>query len=174
MAKRWYVVQVYAGYEDRAMEDMRRRVADSEYAQLFGDILVPSVKFKETFGMLAEEKDQRMFPGYVLIEMEMTPATQRLIQSVPRVAKFLGGATPAPLSAQEVERVMAGVRGEVVVETREHDFVGGQEVEIVDGAFAGFVGIVDKVDVAAERLTVMVSIFGRLTPVELGFNQVKR
>jgi transcription termination/antitermination protein NusG len=171
--KRWYVVQVYAGYEDRVKAELAQRIKENSFSDLFGEVLVPSVKFKDDMGLL-DAKDQRMFPGYVLIEAELNPETKRQVLSVPRVVKFLGGDDPVPLSVKEVERVMAGAKGEVVVKQEESDFILSGEVEIIDGAFAGFVGIVDKVDKAAERLRVMVSIFGRLTPVELSFNQVKR
>lgn len=171
--KRWYVIQVYAGYEDQVKTDLTGRVSESDLRELFGDILIPSAKVKDFFAA-SEMKDQRLFPGYVLIQMEQTPETHRLVTNSPRVLRFLGGAEPVALSEREVERVVATIKGEVPMSQEAPDFATGSEVDITDGAFAGFVGIIDSVDKESERLTVMVSIFGRLTPVELGFDQVKR
>lgn len=171
--KRWYVLQVYAGYEDHVVADLQRQIQQLGLTEQFGEILVPSAKMKEFFS-LTETKDQRLFPGYVLIEMEQNPDLFRLVASTPKVLKFLGGNEPAPLSKAEIERVLANMRGEVIVSSGAPDFAVGGEIEIVSGPFAGFVGIINDVDKEAERLTVMVSIFGRMTPVELGFDQVKR
>jgi transcriptional antiterminator NusG len=171
--KRWYVVQVYAGYEEPIKKDLMRRIKDDALEDLFGEILIPSVKMKQFFA-LDEEQDEQLFPGYMLIEMELTPETQRCIQTNPRVFKFLGGKEPVPLSKKEIERVLAQVKGEVVVAAKKSDLVVGGEVTIKEGPFEGFVGVVDKIDEENEKLTVMVSIFGRMTPVELSFNQVKQ
>jgi transcriptional antiterminator NusG len=106
--------------------------------------------------------------------MEATPEAIRLVSSVPRVIRFLGGADPVPLSKAEIDRIISQVKGEVVVAPKKSDFVVGSEVEISEGPFAGFVGIIDSLDDENERMTIMVSIFGRMTPVELSFDQVKR
>jgi len=171
--KRWYVIQVYAGYEEQVRSDLSMRIKQDGLEALFGDILVPSAKLKEFF-TATEAKDQRLFPGYVLIEMDLVPESMHLVVSSPRVLKFLGGKEPAPISKKEIERIISNIKGEVVVSSAKPEFNEGSEVEITGGPFAGFVGLVDKVDKDAEKLTVMVSIFGRLTPVELGFDQVKR
>lgn len=171
--KRWYVVQVYAGYEEPIKKDLTRRINDDALEDLFGEILIPSVKMKQFFA-LDEEQDEQLFPGYMLIEMELTPEAQRCILSTPRVFKFLGGKEPVPLSKKEIDRVLAQVKGEVVVAAKKSDLVVGGEVTIKEGPFEGFVGVVDKIDEENEKLTVMVSIFGRMTPVELSFNQVKQ
>lgn len=111
----------------------------------------------------------------MLIEMVANTQTMRLVLSNPRVVRFLGGMEPIPLSQKEIDRIISQMRGDVKVAVSEKaDFVVGTEVEIKDGPFAGFVGIIDRVEKENERLVVMVSIFGRMTPVELGFNQVKQ
>ena len=172
--KRWYVVQVYAGYEDVVKDDLLRRIAQRK-DDLFGQILVPSARLKSFFSLGQEPEDERLFPGYVLVEMEKTPESINFVSSTPKALKFLGGRDPASLTSKEVERILSQVRGDVIVTTsREECFAIGSEVDIGDGPFSGFVGIVDKVDEEGEKLTVMVSIFGRLTPVELTFDQVKR
>ena len=171
--KRWYVLQVYAGYEESVKADLERHIEGSELADKFGGVLIPSAKMK-TFFMSDESKDQQLFPGYVLIEMEMDPETFRFALESPRALRFLGGKTPAPLSAKEIDRIVSQMKGELVVSAEKEGFVVGGEVDICEGPFSGFVGVIDKVDYDGEKLTVMVSIFGRMTPVELGFNQVKR
>ena len=171
--KRWYVVQVYAGYEEPIKKDLERRVKEDALEDLFGEILIPSVKLKQFFAV-DEEQDEQLFPGYMLIEMDLTPETQRCILANSRVFKFLGGKEPVPLTKREIDRVLAQVKGEVVVAAKKSELVAGGEVTIKEGPFEGFVGVVDKIDEENEKLTVMVSIFGRMTPVELSFNQVKQ
>jgi len=172
--KRWYVLQVYAGYEESIKKDMLRRIHEEGLGDQFGDILIPSAKMRQMFAT-EEAQSEQLFPGYMLIEVAISNETMRLVLSNPRVIRFLGGTQPAPLSKKEIDRIISQMKGEVAVAVTEKiDFVVGSEVEIQDGPFAGFIGIVDKVDKENEKLTVMVSIFGRMTPVELGFNQVKR
>ncbi len=171
--KRWYVVQVYAGFEEAIKADLEKQIKADGLEQYFGEILVPATKVKPQAGVEAEE-DQQLFPGYVLVEAEIVPASFRLVTSHPRVLRFLGGKEPSPLAKKEVERIYSQVRGEVVVSSERAEFVIGSEVEIKEGPFASFVGIIDKVDEENEKLIVMVSIFGRMTPVELIFSQVKQ
>lgn len=171
--KKWYVIQVYAGYEDQVAQDLKKTIKKFNMEDSFGDVLLPSAKVSSYFAS-AEAEDQVLFPGYVLVEMVLTPETMNLVKSVPRVLKFLGGKNPFPLTKKEVERIQATVSGEVKVTSVEREFVEGSEIDIISGPFAGFVGIVESVDSENQRLTVMVSIFGRMTPVELGFDQVKK
>lgn len=172
--KRWYVLQVYAGYEEAIKQDVQRRIHEEGVEDYFGDILIPSAKLRQMFSV-EDAQEEQLFPGYMLIEMVVSNEAMRLVLSNPRVIRFLGGTQPSPLSAKEISRIISQMKGEVeVAVTEKVDFVAGSEVEIQDGPFAGFIGIIDKVDKENEKLTVMVSIFGRMTPVELSFNQVKR
>ena len=171
--KRWYVVQVFAGYEERVKADIEKRIREKELQDLVGQILVPSAKLRQMFA-IDEQKDQQLFPGYILVEAEMGPEVVRLVTASSRVLKFLGGKEPVALSKKEIERVLSQMKGEIEIATDKSDFTVGNEVEIKEGPFAGFVGIIDRVDDEGEKLTVMVSIFGRMTPVELGFHQVSR
>ena len=171
--KRWYVIQVYAGYEAAVKTDIEKRIKDGDKQDSFGDILIPSAKMKQFFAA-QESKDEQLFPGYMLIQMDCVPETIRLVTSSLRVIKFLGGKEPISLSQKEVDRILSQMRGEVsVAPSDKSDFVVGSEIEISDGPFAGFVGIVDRVESEQEKLTVMVSIFGRMTPVEIGYSQIK-
>lgn len=171
--KRWYVVQVYTGFEDVVKKDLEKRVVEQGLEDFFGEILIPT---SDVISFISGEdvRKEKIFPGYLLIQMEMAGESFQLVSSVPRVSRFLGGERPAPLSNKEVERIFSQISGKLAVTKEKVPFAVGNEVHVGSGPFAGFVGIVDKVDEDRERLTVMVSIFGRLTPVELGFDQVKK
>ncbi len=171
--KRWYVVQVYAGYEDAVKADILRQVQKEGLQDYVGEVLVPAAKLKQFFA-LQDPGDQQLFPGYILVEMEPAQQAIRLVSKTPRVIRFLGGMEPVPLTQREVEKIISQMKGEITVAQTEQEFSVGSEVDISDGPFAGFVGVIDKVDSENKKLTVMVSIFGRMTPVELGFHQVKR
>ncbi len=171
--KKWYVVQVYAGCEEIVEKDLTNQIKQQELQDFFGEILVPSVRVKELIPA-SESKDQRLFPGYVLVEAELVPDAIRLINSSPRVLKFLGGKTPVALSNKEVQKIKSSMEGEVVMPSAGVDWIKGGEVDISEGPFSGFVGIIEEVDEEAEKIKVMVSIFVRLTPVELNFDQIKR
>lgn len=171
--KRWYVVQVYAGYEEFIKADLSKRIIEEGQQDQFGEILIPSIKLKQFFAV-EEEQDEQLFPGYMLIEMDMSPETMRCVTLNPRVIRFLGGKDPVPLSQKEISRVLAQVKGEIAIAAKKTEIEVGHEVTITEGPFDGFVGVVEKIDAENEKLTVMVSIFGRMTPVELSFNQVKQ
>lgn len=175
LAKRFYVVQVYAAFEEQVKADIERQIAKRGLQDLFGAVLIPAAKVKKFFEVEEGESEQQLFPGYILVEMELAPQAMHLVMETPRVIKFLGGKQPSPLTKKEIDRIMSQVKGEVAIAAAVTiDFVVGTEVEITDGPFAGFVGLIDKVDDEGDKLTVMVSIFGRSTPVELRFDQVKR
>ena len=168
--KRWYVAQIYAGYEEAIKSDLLRRVAEESLVDSFGDVLVPTAKLKQMFDAANDAKNEhQLFPGYLLIEMDPTPEATRLVTSTSRIIRLLGA-----LSQKEIDRIMSQMKGEVAVTPKKSEFTVGSEIEIGEGPFAGFVGIIDKVEEENEKLVVMVSIFGRMTPVELGFDQVKR
>lgn len=171
--KRWYVAQIYAGYEEAIKSDLLRRVAEEGLSDFFGEVLIPTAKLKQMFESVEQKNDHQLFPGYLLIEMEPVQEAIRLVTTTPRIIRFLGGTTPVPLSQKEIDRIISQMKGEVTVAPKKSDFITGSEVEIAEGPFAGFVGIIDKIEEENEKLVVMVSIFGRMTPVELGFDQVK-
>jgi len=173
--KRWYVAQIYAGYEEAIKSDLLRRVSEEGLADYFGEVLIPTAKLKQMFEAVDSSKgEHQLFPGYLLVEMEPIQEAIRLVATTPRIIRFLGGSTPVPLSQKEIDRIKSQMKGEVAVTPKKSEFTVGSEVEIAEGPFAGFVGIVDKIEEENEKLVVMVSIFGRMTPVELGFDQVKR
>jgi transcription termination/antitermination protein NusG len=173
--KHWYVVQIYAGYEDTIKKDIMRQIREKGLEDSFGEILIPSAKVKSMFETAQSPREERqLFPGYLLVEMILSSEAIRLIESTPKVLRFLGGKEPVALSQKEIGRIISQIKGEVAIAPKKSEFAVGNEVEIAEGPFAGFVGLIDKVEEENERLTVMVSIFGRMTPIELGFNQIKR
>jgi transcription termination/antitermination protein NusG len=172
--KRWYVLQIFAGYEAAIKKEIERRVAELGLGDFFGEVLIPSAKVKSFIGAAQDQSEQQLFPGYLLIEMDLVPEAVRLVLSTQRVFKFLGGKDPVALSQKEIDRVVSQVHGHVPLVAPKSDYVVGAEVDISSGPFAGFVGVIDRVDEESERLTVMVSIFGRMTPIELSFDQVKQ
>lgn len=171
--KRWYVVQVFTGFEDLVKTDLEKRIQEEGLQELFGQVLVPTGEVMSFFAE-TKNKKEKIFPGYLLINMDMNGDSFRLVASNPRITRFLGGESPVPLTNKEVDRIFSQMEGKLVVSDEKALFAIGNEVHISSGPFSGFVGIIDKVDEDRERLTVMVSIFGRLTPVELGFDQVKK
>ncbi|MBT4594284.1 transcription termination/antitermination protein NusG [bacterium] len=171
--KRWYVVQVYTGFEDTVKAEIKKRILEEGLEELFGDIVVPKGEVVERFSG-SEAHSEKIFPGYLLLQMDMTGESFKLVSTAHRVTRFLGGSSPMPISEKEVDRIFSQMSGQVVVSSDRELFSAGSEVHISSGPFSGFVGIVETVDEEHERITVMVSIFGRMTPVELGFDQVKR
>src|SRR5665647_129935 len=119
---RWYVVQVYAGYEETVKADLEKRIAEKGLQDRFGDILVPAAKLKQLFEV-ADFKDQQLFPGYILVEVELAPETMRLVTSSLRVLRFLGGQEPVPLSQKEIDRIISQIKGEISVAPTKSEFV---------------------------------------------------
>lgn len=173
--KRWYVVQVYTGFEEAVKADLEKHIKTENLDALVDKVLIPTSEIASFF-CLEENKSKKevIFPGYLLIRMEMVGESFRLVSSTPKVARFLGGEVPVALSDREVDRIFAQMEGKVQLSADKSSFIIGSEVHVASGPFAGFVGMIDKVDDEKGRITVMVSIFGRLTPVELGFDQVKK
>lgn len=170
--RRWYVVQVYTGYEDRVQADLEKSIEEAGVEELFGQVLVPRGDMISMFTG-EEPAKEKIFPGYLLINMEMVGEAHRLVVNLARVSRFLGGESPMALSDKEVERIFTQIEGGLSVSADKSTFTVGGEVHITSGPFSGFFGVIDKVDDEHERVSVMVSIFGRMTPVELGFDQVK-
>ncbi len=171
--KRWYVIQIYTGFEDIVKRDLEKRAQEMGLEDLLGQVLIPTSEIASMFSE-GESKKEKIFPGYLLIQIEMTGDTFRMVSMTPRVSRFLGGESPVALADREVERIFTQMSGKLELTADREAFTPGSEIHICNGPFSGFVGIVDRVDDDKERLTVMVSIFGRMTPVELGFDQVKK
>jgi transcriptional antiterminator NusG len=173
MTKQWYIIQIIPGNEEKVRIELLKRIQEFKFQDFFGDILIPEAKPVSSFSTL-EEKSEMLFPGYMIVSLVPDPEFFRLVKTIPRVIRFLGGESPIPLSTEEVDRIVAQVKGEVkIIKQQEVLFTVGKEVEVISGPFSGFSGIIHNIDDIKQRLVVMVSIFNRLTPVEIMFDQVK-
>jgi transcriptional antiterminator NusG len=176
MTKRWYVVHAYSGYEKQVKRSLEDRIQQAEMEELFGDVLVPTEEVVEMKGGQKRRSDRKFFPGYVLVEMEMTDETWHLVKDVPKVMGFIGGTAdrPAPISQKEADAILDRVQEGVDKPRPKVLFEPGEMVRVVDGPFNDFNGVVEEVDYDKSRLKVAVLIFGRSTPVELDFHQVEK
>jgi len=177
MNKSWYVVHTYAGFEGRVRTSIVERAHQMGLEGKLGQVLVPMEDVIEIKNGKRRTSKRKFFPGYVLVELD-TPLTDDVVQLVketPKVTGFVGGGPkPIPLTPEEAESLLKQVDSGTAVPREQIRFVKGDNVRIIDGPFLGFNGLVDEVDVDHNRVKVLVSIFGRSTPVELGFLQVER
>jgi transcriptional antiterminator NusG len=176
MAKRWYVVHAFSGYENTVKKSLHERIARAEMEEYFGEVLVPTEEVVEMKGGQKRRSDRKFFPGYVLVEMEMTDETWHLVKDVPKVMGFIGGTAdrPAPISQKEADAILNRVQEGVDKPRPKVLFEPGEMVRVVDGPFNDFNGVVEEVNYDKSRLRVAVLIFGRSTPVELEFHQVEK
>ncbi|GGX76088.1 transcription termination/antitermination protein NusG [Saccharospirillum salsuginis] len=176
MAKRWYVVHAYSGFEKRVAGSLQEQVELKGMQDKFGEILVPTESVVEMRDGKKRKSERKFYPGYVLVEMEMDDETWHLVKETPRVMGFIGGTPekPAPLSQREADAILQRVREGVDKPTQKTIYEPGEVVRVTDGPFADFNGTVEKVNYEKNRLQVSVSIFGRATPVELEFTQVEK
>ncbi len=176
MAKRWYVVHVYSGFENQAKRSMEERIRHAGMEDRFGEILVPTEEVVEMRAGQKRKSDRKFFPGYMLVQMELDDDTWHLVKDVPKVMGFVGGTSdrPAPITEREAERILERVKEGVEKPKPKVLFEPGEIVRVIDGPFADFNGVVEEVNYEKSRLRVAVLIFGRSTPVELEFGQVEK
>ena len=176
MAKRWYVVHAYSGFEKQVKRSLEDRIERADMQEMFGDVLVPTEEVVEMKGGQKRRSDRKFFPGYVLVEKEMTDDTWHLVKDVPKVMGFIGGTAdrPAPITEKEADAILNRVQEGADKPRPKVLFEPGEMVRVVDGPFNDFNGVVEEVDYDKSRLKVAVLIFGRSTPVELEFHQVEK
>lgn len=176
MAKRWYVVHAYSGFEKQAQRSLKERIERSGMQDQFGEVLVPTEEVVEMKKGVKRRSERKFFPGYVLVEMEMNEDTWHLVKDVPKVMGFIGGKQdqPAPISQQEADSILNRVAEGVDKPRPKVLFEPGEMVRVIDGPFNDFNGTVEEINYEKSRLRVAVSIFGRSTPVELDFQQVEK
>ena len=175
MDKRWFVVHVYSGYEKSIQRSLQERINLAGMQDRYGEILVP---VEEVVEMKAGQKnlsERKFFPGYILISVEMSQDIWYMIKNTPKVTGFLGGSSePVPLSEGEVKTIMDQIKGESARPKPKFSFEKGENIRVIDGPFLNFNGVVEEVNHDKGKVKVMVSIFGRATPVELEFPQIER
>ena len=175
MAQRWYVINVYSGFENKVAESIRELAVQKDMADLFEQILVPVEEVVEMRRGAKVKSERKFFPGYVLIRMEMTDESWHLVKNTAKMTGFLGGGgRPTPVSDAEVERILRQVQEGIERPKPSVTFEIGEQVRVCDGPFNSFSGLVEEVDEDRARLKVAVSIFGRATPVELEYSQVEK
>lgn len=177
MAKRWYVVHAYSGFEHQVARSLKERITNAGMEDHFGEVLVPTEEVVEMRPDGKQRKsDRKFFPGYVLVQMEMDEGSWHLVKNTPRVMGFIGGTSdrPAPITEKEADRILDRVREGGEKPRPKVLFEVGEVVRVTDGPFADFNGVVEEVNYDKSRLRVSVSIFGRSTPVELEFGQVEK
>ncbi len=176
MAMHWYVVHAFSGFEKQVTRSLEEHIRNAGMEDMFEEILVPTEEVVEMRGGQKRTTKRKFFPGYVLVKMEMTDDTWHLVKSVPKVTGFIGGTAtkPAPISEKEAQTILQQVQEGVEKPRPKFTFEAGEQVRVIDGPFADFNGTVEDVNLEKAKLRVSVSIFGRMTPVELDFSQVEK
>lgn len=176
MAKRWYVVHVYSGFENYVMRSLQERIQLEALQDKFGEILVPTEEVVEMRAGQKRKSERKFYPGYVLVKMEMDDQTWHMVKKIRNVLGFVGGTPehPAPLSEKEADEILHRVQTGAEKPRPKVLFEPGEVVRVTEGPFADFNGVVEEVNYEKNRLRVAVLIFGRSTPVELEFGQVEK
>ena len=176
MTMRWYVVQVRSQYEKRVQTTLQEHIVREGMSDKFGDVLVPTEEVVEMKGGQRRKSERKFFPGYVLVQMEMDDDTWHLVRHLPHVLGFIGGAgdRPAPISNKEVDAIMNRMEASEEKPRPKTLYEVGEMVRVTDGPFADFSGVIEEVNYDKSRVRVSVTIFGRATPVELGFGQIEK
>ena len=176
MAKRWYVVQAYSGFEKQVKRSLEERIRREGLEDLFGDILVPTEEVVEMRQGQKRSSERKFFPGYVLVQMELDESTWHMVKDTPKVTGFVGGSVgrPHPLTEKEAQAILQQVQEGVEKPRPKISFEVGESVRVVDGPFKDFNGSVEEVNYEKNKVRVSVMVFGRSTPVELDFGQVEK
>jgi transcriptional antiterminator NusG len=174
MAKQWFAIHTYSGHENKVKGNLERAIKNAEMEEQFGRVIVAMEDHAEMKDGQRVVSRRKTFPSYVLLEMELSLETQALVASIPGVTRFAGtGQDPIALQEDEVNRILGRLDKTKPREPLEVPYKVGEHVKVTDGPFTDFAGVVDEVNSERGKLKVMVSIFGRATPVELDFLQVK-
>ncbi|PYX80564.1 MAG: transcription termination/antitermination factor NusG [Acidobacteria bacterium] len=172
---KWYIIHSYSGFERKVKESLESRVQAFGLQEKIGRVMIPTESVTEVRGGKKYTSERMFYPGYVLVEMDMDDHVWHVVKSTPRVTGFVGtGQQPTPLSEEEVQHIVYRVGESKDKPKLKVKFEKNESVRITEGPFASFTGIVDEVNEDRETLKVMVTIFGRSTPVELEFNQVEK
>ena len=176
MAKKWYVVHAMSQFENAVKRSMQERIKLAALEECFGEILVPTEEVTEIKDGQKRKMDRKFFPGYVLVNMDMTEEAWHLVRNTPKVMGFIGGTKdkPLPISQREADNILGRVDQSVDKPKPKQLFEAGEQVRVKEGPFADFNGVVEEVQYDKNRIRVGVVIFGRTTPVELEFGQVEK
>lgn len=176
MASAWYVLHTYSGHENRVKVNLEQRVRSMGMSEKLEQVIVPTQKVTEVKDGKKRVLTKTSFPGYVLVKMDLDDELWYIVRSTPGVMGFVGGGNrPIPLDEEEVENIISGGERRARDEAkRKFDFSVGDKVKVVEGPFSGFSGTIDELNEEKSKLKLMISIFGRSTPVELEFHQIEK
>lgn len=176
MTQRWYVVQSQSNFENKVKQSLQERISREGLDELFGQILIPTEEVVEMKMGQQRKSERKFFPGYVLVQMELTNETWHLVKNTPKVLGFIGGTSdkPAPISEREANAILNRVEDGINKPRPKVLFEAGEVIRIIDGPFKDFNGEIEEVLYDKSKLKVAVLIFGRATPVELNFDQVEK
>ncbi len=175
MDARWYVVNVYSGSEKKVAESIKEQAVLKGMEDRILEVMVPTEEVVEMKKGARVNSERKFFPGYVLVKMVMSDDAWHIIRNTPRVSGFLGSRNkPQPITEAEAQRIIKQMTEGVERPRTAIEFENGEQVRVIDGPFASFVGVVEEIDAEKMRLKLSVSIFGRSTPVELEFSQVEK
>ncbi len=175
MAKNWYVVHTFSGFEHKAKAALEDRIKTLGKQDFFGEILVPAEKVVELVKGKKKTSSRKFFPGYILAQIELNEETWHIVKGTPKVTGFVGGGTnPPTVSDDEIKEITKQMEEGAIKPRPRVMFSAGENIKVIDGPFSDFNGVVDEVRPEKGKLRVLISIFGRATPVELDFVQVER
>ena len=173
--KKWYIVQTYSSFEKKVAKTLQENITKMKLEEKIEDVLIPTHDVTEVKRGRRIQSTKKYFPGYVLVKMEMSKDLYHMIKDIQKVSGFLGKTgEPTPVSDDDVKKIMSQIEDGVVQPKSGTPFDIGEKVQVIDGPFASFTGMVEGVDEERNRLKVSVSIFGRPTPVDLEYNQVEK
>lgn len=171
---KWYVIQAYSGYENKVKLSLEERIRQAGMEDSFGEILIPKENVQETRGAQRRVTTRNFYPGYIFVQMVLSDTSWHLIKDTPKVSGFVGGRHPAPVPDSEINAIAQQVADGIAKPKPSVIFEQGDHVRVVDGAFANFTGTIEEVNPDKQKVRVLVSIFGRATPVELDYQQVEK
>jgi transcriptional antiterminator NusG len=171
---RWYVVQAYSGYEAKVKASLEERIRQYNMQDQFGEILIPREQVTETRGTAKRVTSRTFYPGYMFVQMNLTDESWHLVKDTPKVSGFVGGRYPTAVPASQINLVAQQVADGAAKPKPRVVFEQGDHVRVIEGAFANFTGTIEEVKPEKQKVRVLVSIFGRATPVELDYAQVEK
>ena len=174
MAMKWYVVNTYSGHENKAKLTLLERVKQLGKTEQFGSILIPTESVLELVKGQKRTTTRNFYPGYMFVQMDLNEETFHLVRNTAKITGFLGGQNPTPVKETEIAQITSQISDGANKPRPKVTFDEGENVRVVDGPFANFAGIVEEVKAEKQKVRVLVSIFGRATPVELDFAQVEK
>ena len=175
MALKWYIVHTYSGFENKVKKNLEERIQALDQADLFGQVLVPTEQVVELKKGQKRTSSRKFYPGYILVQMELNDETWHTVRNTAKVTGFVGGEIrPTPIPDVEAERIIVQMQEGVIRPKPKHRFEAGDEVRVIDGPFSNFQGVVEELKPEKEKLRVLITVFGRPTPVELDFIQVNK